>query len=207
MTCQVCAKTDLTPQTQNCPRCGTDLNLLVQKQSAQEVPDLTDSSSPIHAIKQRSLQKGKIVELEQRNRREKQRSFGFSGLLFASWLFFFFCTCIGCGAVYLWNTAYQKQVVLLAAQLNRQTIQLKLQADALDNIARNAQITIFFGRTAQFTPPLTRTVRYVVAEGDELELVATYFFGNTLKTHKIGRDNRLPNDNKISPNDTLIITP
>ena len=64
---------------------------------------------------------------------------------------------------------------------------------------------IYYGKAVQPVLPLINEVIYVVETGDDLEKVATFFFGSPAFAHQIGADNGLKDDDKILPEQKLRI--
>jgi hypothetical protein len=196
ITCHKCHKTGISDAATVCPQCGTALL------------GSPSNVKMIEAFRDISVLKGQNVEYKSRMEAMSQTMFGLRAKIFAYWLLFL--TTIAFALLYFYHRTnkYENKISELtntANILHKNNEKQRRIINTYTKMYNYRPTTVYYGKAVAPIKPLVNEVLYVVEAGDDLEIVSTFFFGNTLFAHQIGSDNGLNDHDKIMPEQKLRI--
>jgi hypothetical protein len=196
--CHNCKKSGLTDAHTVCPQCGASLSFANTITQAKAMETLRDMS----------VLRGKNTEYKTKIETLTQKTFGLRAKILGYWLLFI--SILTLNTCYH-NRKYAKYDALTQGQ--RATINvLKKRTSNQDKIIASyikmytfRQPIIYYGKAVKPQLPLINEVIYVVEEGDDLEIVSSFFFGSNKYAHQIGSNNGLGDHDYIVPNQKIRI--
>ncbi len=176
MDCPVCHKKNIESYVHNCPECETDLlQFSIFDMAAEDYLAMTKRSS---------ILEGKVVELEQKRKRDRNN---YVGKIYRN---LFFLSLLGLIYFLFFKKPPQPEIVPDQATIENLKKQHETQTAQLKKDLEDAKNQIE-GIKAQTN---VKSIQYVIQKDDILWQLGELFYNNRLAAYQIAKDNDIPEE-------------